>query len=438
LADSTSNTFSVVHHSDSSEPTTTTTITENETSENYFQTLINAPVFGVYNIGVSFFSSILNLLTWTWSLIWSIFVNISFLFVSIVQSFRFLASPSSIDSQTKIGNDQLVKTILESSQFRDYVSQKTLEHFSEEQISFDQHLEEIYKRFAEKFQNEKEGFDLTVDTREGELNLLRRSILHKLESLSSEQTILSNRLQEQEKNHLKNVELNDLSSKFDLLKEEVLNYGKGLNDDDVNERDLESRLSDLQSRIEKLESELSELKLEAKKCCRNDTYIRELVTSHLEKVLKEDFKSWNDSALLLRDDLEATLIKTAEDLRRDILTTTTEKMRQLAEGETDKTVELILTDVVSRLRSKNVTKNFPENSSHFLVKEEIEKMVKNALVIYDADKTGLFDFALETAGGSVVSTRCTETYVRTGASYTLFGIPIWWPSNNPRTAIQVY
>jgi SUN domain-containing protein 1/2 len=113
-------------------------------------------------------------------------------------------------------------------------------------------------------------------------------------------------------------------------------------------------------------------------------------------------------------------------------------MRQLAEGETDKTVELILTDVVSRLRSKNVTKNFPENSSHFLVKEEIEKMVKNALVIYDADKTGLFDFALETAGGSVVSTRCTETYVRTGASYTLFGIPIWWPSNNPRTAIQVY
>ena len=79
-----------------------------------------------------------------------------------------------------------------------------------------------------------------------------------------------------------------------------------------------------------------------------------------------------------------------------------------------------------------------EKSSSTFAREEIEKMIRNALVTYDADKTGLFDFALETAGGSVVSTRCTEAYVRTGASYTLFGIPIWWPSNNPRTAIQVF
>ena len=432
FADSMKNVYRVVFNSDSSESATST---ETE-APNYFSTLLNTPLIAAYNLFLTFFSAILNLLTWTWSLIWSIFVNISFFFVSFIQWFRFSPS-SSLDSQTKIGNDQLVKTILESSQFRDYVSQKSAEHFSEEQISFQQQLEEIYKRFSNKFQNEKEGFDSTVHAKEGELNLLRQSILHKLDSLSSEQTILSNRLQEQEKSNLKNVELNDLSSKFDLLKEEVLNYEKGLNDED-DERHLESRLSDLQSRIEKLESELSELKLEAKKCCRNDTYIRELVTSHLEKWLKEDFRSWNESALLLRDDLEATLIKVSDDLRRDILATTTEKMRQFAEGETEKTVELILTDVVSRLQSKNVTtKNIPENSSNFLVKEEIERMVKNALVVYDADKTGLFDFALETAGGSVVSTRCTETYVRTGASYTLLGIPIWWPSNNPRTAIQV-
>jgi SUN domain-containing protein 1/2 len=156
--------------------------------------------------------------------------------------------------------------------------------------------------------------------------------------------------------------------------------------------------------------------------------------------LKEDFGHWNDSTILLRDNLEATLIKVADDLRRDILLSTTEQLRHLAEGETEKTVELILTDVVNRITSKNLTKSVHENassSSDYLAREEIEKMVRNALVVYDADKTGLFDFALETAGGAVVSTRCTETYVRTGASYTLFGIPIWWPSNNPRTAIQV-
>ncbi len=134
------------------------------------------------------------------------------------------------------------------------------------------------------------------------------------------------------------------------------------------------------------------------------------------------------------------MLKVADDLRRDILMSTTDQLRHLAEGETEKTVELILSDVVSRITSKNLTKIVHENvssPSDFLAREEIEKMVRNALVIYDADKTGLFDFALETAGGAVVSTRCTETYVQTSASYTLFGIPIWWPSNNPRTAIQV-
>merc|ERR1719450_528223 len=71
-----------------------------------------------------------------------------------------------------------------------------------------------------------------------------------------------------------------------------------------------------------------------------------------------------------------------------------------------------------------------------LSKEEVFKIVKNALIQYDADKTGMFDYALETAGGSVVSTRSTETYIQKTAMYSIFGIPIWYPSNNPRTVIQ--
>ncbi len=66
-------------------------------------------------------------------------------------------------------------------------------------------------------------------------------------------------------------------------------------------------------------------------------------------------------------------------------------------------------------------------------------LLENALIRYDSDKTGLFDFALESAGGSVVSIRCTEMYrrVSSGAALTFLGIPLWYPSsNNPRTAIQ--
>lgn len=38
------------------------------------------------------------------------------------------------------------------------------------------------------------------------------------------------------------------------------------------------------------------------------------------------------------------------------------------------------------------------------------QIVKDALMKYDADKTGMVDHALETAGGNIISTRCTESY----------------------------
>jgi len=40
-------------------------------------------------------------------------------------------------------------------------------------------------------------------------------------------------------------------------------------------------------------------------------------------------------------------------------------------------------------------------------------------------------------GGSVVSTRCSETFHRKTALVSIFGIPVWYTSNSPRTIIQV-
>lgn len=51
-----------------------------------------------------------------------------------------------------------------------------------------------------------------------------------------------------------------------------------------------------------------------------------------------------------------------------------------------------------------------------------------------ADK--MADFALETQGASVISTRCSETYHIRSACVTLFGIPLWYPAESPRTVIQ--
>ncbi|KAM9818040.1 uncharacterized protein sun2 isoform X2 [Syngnathus typhle] len=46
------------------------------------------------------------------------------------------------------------------------------------------------------------------------------------------------------------------------------------------------------------------------------------------------------------------------------------------------------------------------------------------------------DFALETQGASVISTRCSETYRTRSACLSLFGFPLWYPMENPRIVIR--
>lgn len=67
---------------------------------------------------------------------------------------------------------------------------------------------------------------------------------------------------------------------------------------------------------------------------------------------------------------------------------------------------------------------------------ELRAIIRDVLAVYDADKTGRVDYALESAGGQVLSTRCTENYQTKSAQISIFGIPLWYPTNTPRTAIS--
>ncbi|KAK7584044.1 hypothetical protein V9T40_005007 [Parthenolecanium corni] len=69
------------------------------------------------------------------------------------------------------------------------------------------------------------------------------------------------------------------------------------------------------------------------------------------------------------------------------------------------------------------------------LEEFVKGVVRKALEVYDADKTGLADYALESSGGVVLSTRCTETKTA-NAQFSIFGIPLWQTSRSPRTVIQ--
>ncbi|XP_030630950.1 SUN domain-containing protein 1 [Chanos chanos] len=71
-----------------------------------------------------------------------------------------------------------------------------------------------------------------------------------------------------------------------------------------------------------------------------------------------------------------------------------------------------------------------------LSEEHVQKIVENALRLYSQDRIGLVDYALESGGGSILSTRCSETYETKTALMSLFGLPLWYFSQSPRVVIQ--
>ncbi|XP_063338472.1 SUN domain-containing protein 1-like isoform X2 [Pelmatolapia mariae] len=71
-----------------------------------------------------------------------------------------------------------------------------------------------------------------------------------------------------------------------------------------------------------------------------------------------------------------------------------------------------------------------------VTQEDVRAAVKNALQLFSEDRTGLADYALESGGGSILSTRCSETYETKAALLSLFGVPLWYFSQSPRAVIQ--
>ncbi|XP_059011003.1 SUN domain-containing protein 1 isoform X4 [Mustela lutreola] len=122
------------------------------------------------------------------------------------------------------------------------------------------------------------------------------------------------------------------------------------------------------------------------------------------------------SRFVSKDDLQALL----RDLELQILKNITHYIsvtKQVPDSET----------VVSAAKEAGVSG---------ITEAQARVIVNNALKLYSQDKTGMVDFALESGGGSILSTRCSETYETKTALISLFGIPLWYFSQSPRVVIQ--
>lgn len=140
--------------------------------------------------------------------------------------------------------------------------------------------------------------------------------------------------------------------------------------------------------------------------------------------LKEEIKRWHEATMVDKE----TMAKKIHDIAFRQATQIEEKLRKVFEKELEST------SVSSPLKPINLSIPLPSCASPAV--DDVKSIINNALALYDADKTGLPDYALESSGGQIVSKRCSPTFHPHAVKYNLFGIPLWSTSSTPRTAIQ--
>uniref|UniRef100_A0A8C5QCD7 SUN domain-containing protein n=1 Tax=Leptobrachium leishanense TaxID=445787 RepID=A0A8C5QCD7_9ANUR len=187
----------------------------------------------------------------------------------------------------------------------------------------------------------------------------------------------------------------------------------------------------LRRRIQSLEQEFATYKAEllkekaARASCEHADCVLQKVDAKVRESLQmmfasqenlpESFKQWLSATYLSKADFNGIL----QELELRILKNISHHVSVTKHAPTAAVVEQAVTAGISGI-----------------TKQEAHVIVSNALKLYSQDRTGMVDFALESGGGSILGTRCSETFETKTALLSLFGIPLWYFSQSPRVVIQ--
>ncbi|XP_052535836.1 SUN domain-containing protein 1 isoform X7 [Tympanuchus pallidicinctus] len=263
------------------------------------------------------------------------------------------------------------------------------------------------------------------------LKLIRNVMDQHLKDKRVEEKVTTDFLALHQEHNLRIVTLEDLLRKLsaefkDIQKEIEIAKAKAIRDGDEHNQ--------LLSRVKKLELELSQVKSElstgesVKTSYEKIDVIHEKVDAQVKESVKmmvfgdqhkdfpESLLQWLTSNFVTRSDLQTLL----QDLELQIL----------------KNITLQMAVTNQRITSEVVTNAVNNAGISGITEAQAQIIVNNALKLYSQDKTGMVDFALESGGGSILSTRCSETYETKTALISLFGIPLWYFSQSPRVVIQ--
>uniref|UniRef100_A0A8B9FC85 Sad1 and UNC84 domain containing 2 n=1 Tax=Amazona collaria TaxID=241587 RepID=A0A8B9FC85_9PSIT len=194
---------------------------------------------------------------------------------------------------------------------------------------------------------------------------------------------------------------------------------------------LESLQGSFQQEVDKLEQEVAALRRELMSL-KSD---QEVMGKHMEGMLEQlkaaradveaQFPAWVSQFLSQsRRDGAAGLVLQPEDLQAEL---------QALEC---KILDKVSEDRRLSARDAGIGVALQQGGTMGVTEEQVHLIVDQALKRYSEDRVGMVDYALESAGGSVINTRCSETHGTRTALLSLFGIPLWYHSQSPRVILQ--
>ena len=363
---------------------------------------------------------------------------------ALVEAARLVTAREGLVLPREPDYDLLAAKIVDSARFQELVERLSGEKVASLSLSFQEHLAQ-----------ERQSWDQSlIDVKDGHVNLHRELVLTKdtlkeeLARAKDDMLLMGAATKNvEEKGH--SLVINESIKTLDNQISEVKASLAALQASSKTKGDssaVSAELSELQARLSRLELSGKEGSIAVQKCCGDGAALEAQVKAQVEKMLTAEdspLRAKIVSEMADRDQVEQAINKA----KQEVSLTLEEAVKKLQEDTKAENVNLVnvqfahLKSRLAREIEANLTSHLsslaPVSSTPSISSsQEVAKIVREALTKYDADKTGLFDFALESAGGSIVTTKCTEPYQATSAVMSVWGLPFWWDANSPRTILQ--
>lgn len=209
-----------------------------------------------------------------------------------------------------------------------------------------------------------------------------------------------------------------------LLKEKILSEAMGIVKNNLQKSDVDSMRNELDAKFNYTLSLVTNKLID-------QSMQNEILKANHEKELGE-MKNLMKTVL---NELETRYMYSMEQLQEKIDMQSNRLEEQNKQWKNDQ--EQKSEDFINNPRLQEEIKTYIQSSHSDISFQKIEEYINKTFYLYNADKTGMTDFASEAVGGSILwKGGCTEDYNENSRYFTVFDIPISRLTVSPRVVIQ--